>query len=139
MQLSDRSLLICRFGTYSAAESINAGLDLEMPGPPRMRGPNAVVSVGNRKVSEHTINERVRNLLNLANRVAPLGLNDAPEGTIDTPETAQTLRQVARAGIVLLKNDNQVLPLDKSKSVSLIAILPNQVEQCSETQYRLPS
>lgn len=62
--------VLLKFGTYSAAESTNAGLDLEMPGPPRMRGPNLFVSVGNRKVSEHTLNERVRNLLNLVNRAS---------------------------------------------------------------------
>jgi len=83
-----------------------------------MRGPNLFVSVGNRKVSEHTLNDRIRNLLNLANRVAPLGfVEDAPENTIDTPETERQLRDLAAAGIVLLKNESNVLPLDKSKSV----------------------
>ncbi|KAK7919938.1 hypothetical protein PG985_007960 [Apiospora marii] len=110
------------FGTYSAAESTNAGLDLEMPGPPRMRGPNLLVSMGNRKVSQHALNDRVRQLLRLANRVAPVGFrDDAPEEAVhDTPETRALLRELAVAGIVLLKNDNAVLPLDKTKSVAVM-------------------
>lgn len=31
-------LTSCRFGTYSTSEGINAGVDLEMPGPSRWRG-----------------------------------------------------------------------------------------------------
>ncbi|KAK8005894.1 hypothetical protein PG991_012191 [Apiospora marii] len=111
------------FGTYSAAESTNAGLDLEMPGPPRMRGPNLLVSMGNRKVSQHALNDRVRQLLRLANRVAPVGFrdDDVPEEAVnDAPETRALLRELAVAGIVLLKNDGAVLPLNKDKSVAVM-------------------
>lgn len=77
-----------------------------------------MVSVGNRKVSEHTLNERVRNLLRLINKVSPLGIDpDAPEKVMDTPETRQIMRQLAISGLTLLKNDRQVLPLNRCKSV----------------------
>ncbi|KAH7024379.1 beta-glucosidase [Microdochium trichocladiopsis] len=109
------------FGTYSATEAVNAGLDLEMPGPPRQRGPNIMVAVGSRKISEHTIDDRIRNLFNLINRVAPLGFpENIEEKTIDTPEIRQTLRDLANAGVVLLKNENNVLPLKKDKTIAVI-------------------
>jgi beta-glucosidase len=43
---------------------------------------------------------------------------NAPEQTRDTPETAALLRRLATDAIVLLKNEQDVLPLSKSKSVS---------------------
>ena len=84
-----------------------------------MRGPALFVSIGNRKVSEHALNDRVRNILNLVNKVAPLGIEpDAEEKVQDTPEVRQLMRELAVAGLTLLKNESQVLPFDKTKTVS---------------------
>lgn len=80
-----------------------------------------LVSLGNRKVSQHAIDARVRNLLHLANRVAPVGFHDdMPEAVNDQADTRVFLRELAVAGIVLLKNDHTVLPLDKSRSVAMM-------------------
>ncbi|KAL8297590.1 hypothetical protein RB597_007318 [Gaeumannomyces tritici] len=111
------------FGTYSAAESVNAGLDLEMPGPPRVRGLNVLMSIGCQKVAEHKLNERARNIVNLANRLyspdRPF-VQSAPETTVDCAETSAELRRLAADGLVLLKNEKSILPLDKSKTVAVI-------------------
>lgn len=48
------------FGTYSTSEAVNAGLDLEMPGPARWRGELLMWAVLCRKVKEATIDARVR-------------------------------------------------------------------------------
>jgi beta-glucosidase len=45
---------------------------------------------------------------------------NAPENTIDTRETAATLRHITSSGIVLLKNDRNILPLYKDKSIAII-------------------
>lgn len=110
------------FGTYSAVESTKAGLDIEMPGPPRVRGPNIMVSLGNRKLAEHEVDGRIRNLLNFINGVAPLGIEEnAAEGQLERPEAvAPLLRKLAADSIVLLKNEQSVLPLDKNKSIAVI-------------------
>jgi beta-glucosidase len=109
------------YGTYSAAEAINAGLDIEMPGPSHWRGKLVAISVGCRKISIHTLNDRVRSVLQMIERVRPLNIpEDAPEKTIDTLETASALRKVASSGIVLLKNSHNVLPLDPSKPIAII-------------------
>lgn len=64
---------------------------------------------------------RVRALLKTIDHVAPLGIpENAPEQTIDTPATPSTLRAIAAPGIVLLKNDRNVLPLRKNKSIAVI-------------------
>ncbi|KAK7408886.1 hypothetical protein QQX98_008947 [Neonectria punicea] len=102
------------FGTYSTAEAINAGLDLEMPGPSRWRAKLLHWAVMCRKVKERTIDDRVRNLLNLVNKVRP-ALAHVPDGQEgDTPEKRQICRRVASESIVLLKNTKSILPLDPS-------------------------
>lgn len=101
------------FGTYSTAEAVNAGLDLEMPGPTKWRGPLLTWSVICRKVREKTIDERVCNLLRLINKVQPAldyKAGSAQEG--DTQEKRELCREVSRSSIVLLKNEKGVLPLD---------------------------
>lgn len=111
-----------RFGTYSATESVRAGLDIEMPGPPRVRGTNINVSLGNRKLAEHEVDERIRNLINLVNRVASLDIKEnAPEGQLERPkEVAPQLRKLAADSIVLLKNEGSVLPLNRNRSTAVI-------------------
>ncbi|KAH6981553.1 glycosyl hydrolase family 3 C-terminal domain-containing protein [Ilyonectria sp. MPI-CAGE-AT-0026] len=83
------------YGTYSTNDAINAGLDLEMPGPSRFRG----------------------DLLKPWRWASP---RTPPETTGDTPETAELLRRIGGETLVLLKNDNDVLPLKKDKKTVVI-------------------
>ena len=109
------------FGTYSTSDSVNAGLDLEMPGPTRWRGGLLEHAVSSRTVPEHVIDERARNMLNLVNQCRSSGVKEwAPEGKLDTPETAAMLRKLAAESCVLFKNQGDVLPLKKDKPVLLI-------------------
>ncbi|CAG8977350.1 hypothetical protein HYALB_00011365 [Hymenoscyphus albidus] len=100
------------WGTYSTSEAINAGLDLEMPGPTRWRGMALQQSVTVGKVHQHILDERVRNVLNLINRVAAAKIEEnAPELAANTPETAAFLRKIGGEGIVLMKNEDKSLVL----------------------------
>ncbi|KAL1961090.1 hypothetical protein VTO42DRAFT_4978 [Malbranchea cinnamomea] len=109
------------YGTYSTTESIKAGLDLEMPGPPRVRGELVNQALGCGKLLPHHLDNRVREVLNLVKRLLPLGLpEDAEEKTRDTPETAALLREIASEGIVLLKNEGGVLPFKTEKTTAVI-------------------
>lgn len=57
-------------GTNSTADSLNAGLDLEMPGPTRWRTKEAVMkAVQDGEVSEQIITDRARNVLKLIQKV----------------------------------------------------------------------
>ena len=109
------------FGTYSTSEAIKAGLDLEMPGPPLLRGAQVAHALGCRKLLPRDIDACVRELLKLIKKVQPLSIpEDAEEGTIDTPATASTLRTIGANSLVLLKNTNSLLPFNKSKSTAII-------------------
>ena len=95
-------------------------MDLEMPGPTRWRGQLITHSLMSKKISQHTLDLRVHEILKLVNRVSKTEiLENAPEGSRDIPETADLLRKISGESIVLLKNENGVLPLKKTKTVKL--------------------
>jgi len=95
-----------------------------MPGPSRQRGPLLQGALASNKVSEHTIEQRARAVLKLVNRCAASGIKENAEETAsDTPETAALLKKISANSIVLMKNEDNVLPLKKNKSVC--EIFPN--------------
>ena len=104
-------------GTNSTADSLNAGLDLEMPGPTRWRTVEAIIeAVRNGQVTEATIHERARNVLNLIEKVGAFEDPEIPsEQSINNPKHSNLIREVARRGITLLKNDAGILPLKKEE------------------------
>ena len=72
------------------------------------------------RASEEVLNEKARRVLRLIFRTA---MNtDKPFGSICSPEHYDAARKIAGAGIVLLKNDNDVLPVDL-ESVKKIAVI----------------
>lgn len=104
-------------GTNSTADSLNAGLDLEMPGPTRWRTKDAVVkAIRDGEVSEHTITGRARNVLKLIEKVGAFENPEIPtEKSIINPAHSKLIRRVAGEGITLLKNEGAILPLSKEK------------------------
>ncbi|KAJ4245203.1 hypothetical protein NW762_014073 [Fusarium torreyae] len=112
------------FGTYSTAEALNAGLDLEMPGPTKIRGPLIEHAISSRYVSRRTIDERARNVLDFVRRASKIDV-EAEESTRDLPKDRQLNRKLAADSIVLLKNDLNLLPLKKSAIKTIALIGPN--------------
>jgi beta-glucosidase len=108
------------FGTYS--ENIaNGGLDLEMPGPARWMGDSLLDELKAGRVSEETVNDKVRRLLRLMIRTNSLDTHEAkPEEALDRPEHRVLLREVAAESIVLLKNENAILPISQVEKVAVI-------------------
>ncbi|KAL1793403.1 hypothetical protein ACET3X_008385 [Alternaria dauci] len=103
-------------GVNSTADSLNAGLDLEMPGPTRWRNTDTVLeAVKKAQVTEATITERARNVLRLIEQVGGFENPEIPpEQSIVDPKHSKLIRDVAGQGITLLKNDG-VLPLKKEE------------------------
>jgi beta-glucosidase len=112
------------FAVASTAASMAAGVDLEMPGPPRAYGPAAAAGVRRGDLAESVLDARVRALLAV---FAALGaLDDAgrpPPPRPPEPERRAVAKQAAIAATVLLRNTG-VLPL--SDPLDRIAVLgPN--------------
>ncbi|KAI6129846.1 glycoside hydrolase family 3 protein [Pisolithus croceorrhizus] len=108
------------FGVYCVDHSINAGLDLEMPGHNKWRTLDLMSrSISSRKMTVRTIKERARKVIELVKRSAqeaPEILDgDGIERTFASDEEKQLMRRLASETIVLLKNDHNVLPLQPAK------------------------
>jgi beta-glucosidase len=107
------------YGTHSAALSMEASLDLEMPGPPRERGDALLHAVLSGATTEAQVDDAVRRLLHLFDW-AGVGEVGTEEVTDDSPETREVIRRAAIGGSVLLKNDAAILPLRPGATVALL-------------------
>ncbi len=126
-------------GTHDTEEAITNGLDLEFgtwtnglnssssntydtyyladPYLARLREGTA---------SEEVLNDKVRRVLRLIFRTAMN--NDKPAGSMCSPEHYAAARQIAGEGIVLLKNDNDVLPVNLEKVRTIAVIGENAIK-----------
>ncbi|PYH82960.1 glycoside hydrolase, partial [Aspergillus uvarum CBS 121591] len=107
-------------GVYSTADSINAGVDLEMPGPTRWRGEKLARAVNDGQVAEQVVDESARRILQLACRLNRFKHPEEPlEDAVENPERDDFICDTGAEGMVLLKNEN-ILPLPKGVTVALI-------------------
>lgn len=129
--------------TYSTAATINAGMDLEMPGGDPMKAwfarpqtqadgngagwltPEKVLpAISSGQIPAAAVDDNVSRMLRV---MFAAGLFDKPHaggGAVDTPEQRTVARTAATESIVLLKNSGDVLPL--AKSIRSIAVIgPN--------------
>jgi beta-glucosidase len=140
-----KGLVISDWGsTYSTAPTVNAGMDLEMPGGPPMQewlssgntqaagngdgwltADKVLAAIKNGQIAETTLNDNVSRILRV---MFEAGLFDHPHeggGEVDTPAQKAVALQGATEGIVLLKNSGALLPLDAAKIHSIAVIGPN--------------
>ena len=112
------------FGSRTTAPTINAGMDLEMPGPTRDRGDALISAVESGEVSSEQVRFLALNVLRWMERCGALS-QDTPfnERAEDRPEHRALIRQAGAEGTVLLKNKG-VLPLQNTPH-SLGVIGPN--------------
>ena len=112
-------------GTRSTVDSVNAGQDLEMPGPTVWRGEKVLQAVQRGEIAETTLDESVRRLLGLIERVGAFEHPDIPaEQSVLRPEHAALIRKAGADAAVLLKNTG-ILPLDPGRIEKLAIIGPN--------------
>jgi beta-glucosidase len=126
--------------TYSTAATVNAGMDLEMPGGAPMKGwlarpqtqadgngagwlaPDKVLAaIQAGQISPAAVDDNVSRLLRI---LFTAGLFDKPHtggGAVDTQEQRTVARTAAAESIVLLKNAGDLLPV--AKTVHSIAVI----------------
>jgi beta-glucosidase len=113
------------YGTHSTADAANAGLDLEMPGPPQWFGQKLAEAARAGAVAETALDDKVRRVLTLLERTGRLDDEVArEEECIDDPVDRELARRAAAESFVLLANDRAVLPLG-SGVTTLAVIGPN--------------
>jgi beta-glucosidase len=113
------------FGSRSTAPTINAGLDLEMPGPTRDRGDKLIAAVEASEVSRDTVRTRALNMLRWMERTGSLhDHKDWVEIADNRPKHRALIRKAGADATVLLKNDDAILPLNTPKG-KIAVIGPN--------------
>lgn len=126
--------------TYDGVEAANGGLDLEMPRAKCMNRDVLIPAIKDGRVAEETVNEKVRRILRL---IFSYGFFDRPQLDssipMDNPEGAATALQLAREGIVLLKNEGDILPFGpKVKRVAVIGPNANSYISGGGSSYTFP-
>lgn len=121
--------------TYDAVGAANGGLDLEMPFAKWMNQANLLPALADGRVSQKTIDEKVRRILRTIVRFGFLDREQTDSSIpMYDPTSAAAALAVAREGIVLLKNEkggrepfSSLLPLDRKKLKKIAVIGPNAV------------
>ena len=112
--------------TRDTVTAANSGLDLEMPGPARYFGDKLVKAVRDGKVGEQMIDDKVRRILKVMDESGALNTKSRTSVKVsDMPEHRDLALEAAGEAMVLLKNDNGILPLDIQALRSIAVIGPN--------------
>jgi beta-glucosidase len=112
--------------THDGVAAANNGLDLEMPSPAFMNSETLVPAIRRGEVTMAVIDDKVRRILRKA---IAFGFFDREQTDVRIPAYSQEGRQIAleeaRSGIVLLKNENNLLPLDRQKFKTIAVLGPD--------------
>jgi beta-glucosidase len=118
-------------GTHSTVNAANNGLDVEMGSKPPYESyyfaKPLLDSVKAGLVSEKTIDEKVHRILWVIYKTS---LSDnRPAGSINTAAHSKAVYNIASESIVLLKNQNHLLPLHKEKLKTIAVIGDNAIHK----------
>ncbi|MGE5221721.1 MAG: glycoside hydrolase family 3 protein, partial [Omnitrophica WOR_2 bacterium] len=125
-----QGLVVSDWGAnHTIFESVQGGLDLEMPGPAKYYGRLLMEAVHNWQIDEADIDDSARRILRI---ILQSGVMDETAsqkvGSANTREHQALTRELAEEAITLLKNDGNLLPLDLSPLKSIAVIGPNAAE-----------
>lgn len=111
------------YGTYSE-KAASSGCDLEMPGPARWMGKRVQADP-----DQEILDDQIRRFLRTMIRTNAAATQSEHEQSNDRPEHRKLIREAGADGIVLLKNLQNILPLDSTKNqkIAVIGLLADQV------------
>ena len=110
---------------HSTLATANNGLDLEMPTGEFLNKEKLLPLIKAGTVSESTIDDKIRRILRVMFRLGLFDQASTEKPQADGVPQRSVALDVARAGIVLLKNENNTLPLHMSSLKSIAVIGPN--------------
>ena len=113
------------FGTHSTEGALNGGLDLEMPGPFRFLGPTSAEAIREGLVSSNRVADAAARVAATARRVTGPKLSPMADA-----DAQAVLMEAAAAGMVLLRNEGGLLPLDPASVKRIAVIGPNAAAPC---------
>ena len=112
--------------THDGIGAANNGLDLEMPFAAYMNASTLLPAIQRGEVAVSTIDDKVRRILR---KMIEFGFLDREQLDPSIPlyslEDREFVLEQARSGMVLLKNENHLLPLNKAKLRSIAVLGPD--------------
>jgi len=96
---------------------LEAGLELEMPSSGGERDKEIVDAVKSGRLSEEVLDKAVERLLGIIFRAAD---NKKANATFDKEAHHQLAREASRESMVLLKNEDSILPIKREGTIALI-------------------
>jgi beta-glucosidase len=111
---------------YDGVAAANGGLDLEMPSGKFMNRQTLLPAIQSGQVKEATVDDKVRRILRTAVQFGWLEHNQTDTSIpLLNLKGREVALEAARAEMVLLKNDGNILPLDKTRIKSIAIIGPD--------------
>jgi beta-glucosidase len=111
---------------HSTAGAANAGTDFEMPSPQQYTPAHLTDALNSKQITQPVIDGMVRHMLRLMVRTGLLdGATKTDPSVLNSPAHQAAALKTAQEGIVLLKNDHAILPIDRTKIKSIAIIGPN--------------
>lgn len=110
---------------HSSIPTFNSGLDLEMPTGQYLNKETLLEKIKSGELSESKLDDKVRRILRVMFTIGLFDDYKYDATKLNNAEHKQIALDVAKEGIVLLKNENSILPLDFSKIKSIAVIGPN--------------
>jgi beta-glucosidase len=124
-----QGIVMSDWGACHSTESLARGLDLEMGEALFFKPDKVKQALADKRIRESDIDNAVRRILSTT---IAMGFFDRPQKRADLPRESpasdQAALDIARSAIVLLKNDRNALPLDRS-SVHRIAVYGPNAEE----------
>ena len=113
---------------HTTVQSVQGGLDLEMPGPARWYGDLLIEAIATWQIDEEVIDQAARRILRLISACLRQRQSERQagrilsEGALITSAHQALARRLAQESIVLLKNDGNLLPL-KAEDIHSLAVI----------------
>jgi beta-glucosidase len=110
---------------HTSIPVFNSGMDLEMPTGYYMNKETLLDKIKNGELSESKLDDKVRRILRVMFTIGLFDDYKFDPNKVNTEEHKQVALNIAKDGIVLLKNENSILPLDLNKIKSIAVVGPN--------------
>lgn len=105
-------------------KGLHAGLELQMPADGGVGDSVIVDAIKNNKISEDDLDKAVERILNIILKSIESKKENA---TYSKEEHHELARKIARECMVLLKNEEKILPLKKNEKIAIIGELATKV------------
>ncbi|MCT4563407.1 MAG: glycoside hydrolase family 3 C-terminal domain-containing protein [Maledivibacter sp.] len=102
---------------YNRVEALKAGVDLEMPGPQKKSFKALIKAINSGEIEEDILDDAVRNILNIVVKCSEV---EKGNESFDMNSNNELARKIASEAMVLLKNDQSILPITDIKHIAII-------------------